>query len=164
MHILPFITTIPKQLCGNSYSWAYDVRLTKSAWVNTKPLWWYTGGYIIFMTTCIYYPHVASARFERSLCHGLLMTIHTICFSIHLTRVFSLTTKRSHCSKCENHRSLVLPHKQYQRLFDSSNSDLLNHHSFKIPADGNLWTSFFANLIRITEILPILSTLTFNDN
>ena len=43
-----------------------------SAWVATKPLWWWPGGHIVFMMTYIYYAHLASVRFEQSVCREIV--------------------------------------------------------------------------------------------
>ena len=44
-----------------------------SAWVVRKPLWWKPGGHM-FSWLHIYYAHLASVRFEQSVCRGSLMT------------------------------------------------------------------------------------------
>ena len=69
----------PQWLCGNSSTWAHDVLyiMCPSAWVATKPLWWKSGGHIVFIIALlpIYYAHLAFVRFELSVCRGSLMII-----------------------------------------------------------------------------------------
>ena len=71
-----------------------------------------TRGYFVFIITCKDYTRLTFARFEHFVCHGSLMTTHTYIIYIHLIRILTLTTKKSHCSEGENHKSLVLPQKQ----------------------------------------------------
>ena len=52
----------PQWLCSNSCTWAHDVRLLRS----------------------LYYTHLASVRFEQSVCHGSLMTTYIYIIYIYI--------------------------------------------------------------------------------
>ena len=84
---------------------------------------------------------------------------------MHFTTTLTLKTKASHCSKCENRKSLVLPQKNMKDYLLQVTLTFCTNLALKFHLNANLSISFFANLFRITEITwSTLPTLIFKDN